>query len=453
MIKIFLIYFLLAVYFYRLIPNPAIAWASLVGPSIAFFLWAFFRFIRDNRLQLDSSFLKQGFPFGWQKAFLLFALISPVAAFAHGAPMDAMASSMVALLLIFLISFQENRPIDIRFVQILFLGCCVGSVVSYHMGFNDFGYLPWQELGCTFEGIFRVSLFPTLSDSALFSLLVLIVSVYYRTRLSLLVIPLAGYFVYFSYSRTAILVIGILFMVEVLARLRVGPNIIFFMISFMIVASVIFAPNAGALLVKAENTFTSFFKSKDVEEVANGNVTTNGEIQTVDNEQESYVEHRLTRQECGKPSSKIKVPVSGEDSVDDALSASISLTGRAELWRDHIIGFLSSPISGLGREGAISHLKQESSFSSRTGSESFLTRILAEFGVVALLFWIGMWRLFVFSCKSGSSAARGLVAAMIVIFAIYGSSVTPYGFLLLIHICLIGYAIYVKSKPYDVESN
>ncbi|MCG9026052.1 O-antigen ligase family protein [Laribacter hongkongensis] len=439
MTKIFLLYFLFAIFFHPLIAESIVAWGLLVIPSFLFLAWLAYRFVHRQALPLGINALRQGLPYDWQWLFVLFALGAPLVALARGNTMDAAAVCVQTLLLVLLISLGRENTLNVRFAQMIFLVSCAGSVASYHLGLNDFGYFPWQERGCTFEGIFRVSLYPNLPDSAFFSLIVLLVSLYYRSKLSVLVIPLAAYFAYFSYSRTALMVIAIVVIVELLVRLRVSPNISFMLITTVLVSTVLFAGTVTSLLSFTEQRLTALMKgatstlaSASISKQSSPKENPSSNAESAGNSAPSYVEQLLTRQECAK-SAGLNNP---------------SLSGRANLWRDHLVAFGSSPFTGAGREGTASRLTQESSFSSRSGSESFFTRILAEFGIVALLFWAAIWRLFVFACKSGNGAARGLVAALLVILALYGSSATPYSFLFLIHIGLIGYVFSDKTRSF-----
>lgn len=436
MFKYCIFYFLSIVYLYPSIQGFDTLLVLLLLPATLLIGWFSLRLVFEQALLIGVSKFKEWLPYDWQKLFALFAVSVLLIGVARGDPTDAVAISLLTLLLVLLIHFGAQNAVDVGFVQIVFLVSCIGSVISYHLGFNDFGYLPWQERGCTFEGVFRVSLYPNLPDSALFSILVLLVSFYYRSRYSILVVPLAAYFSYFSFSRTVLAIVVIVIFVEFLVRLRIKPNISFMLITSFLVSGVFYVGEVTLLLSDVEKHVSAITKgdsnaSAITKSIGADTTPSNGSF-NANSPSVSYYEKILMRQECGK-----------------ADEANLSLSSRADLWRDHFMAFWSSPLTGVGRDGARARLSNESSHSSRSGSESFLTRILAEFGVVALIFWAALWRLFVFSYKRRNGAARSLVAALLVILALYGSSATPYSFLFMVHVALIGYVLSDKEVLFD----
>ncbi len=403
----FLSYFLFLSYIHPYLQSSNLVWMLFVAPAVLM-LAGLTVAICYGRGTI-SAFVE----FDWQWSFIAFALTAPVAALLNHSPIDAAAASLLALLIVVI---TTTRADPLRFMIVAFVFCILGSVVTYHLGINQFGYLPWQEAANpTFAGISRVSLFPYLSDSAFFSVLILIAAVILRRGYLLLIVP-SGYFVYFSYSRTALVLLAAVALSEFLSRIRLRGSANFIVIVVFTIVAVGFADRIVPTAIA-------------VEKYAFGT---------------SILEARLTRRSV--------VPI---DSAGNVVSAELwanhkdakdpHLGGRAALWRDHLAAFASSPLIGVGRQGAINAIEKTAIDSSTSGTESFFTRILAEVGIVAVFIWIALWRLFVHFDREDNSFGRALTIALVVGGAIYGSSMVPYNFVFLFHVSLIAYALKISS--------
>jgi hypothetical protein len=111
-------------------------------------------------------------------------------------------------------------------INFLFLFTILGSIIIYFLGLTDYGFLPGQAdaTSCHSSMSFRVSLFAVLSESAAFSLFVLLWNVFqppqYVRGLRWVFIVIALYFLLFSGIRSALL-----------AFLVISPVILFFLFS------------------------------------------------------------------------------------------------------------------------------------------------------------------------------------------------------------------------------
>jgi len=115
---------------------------------------------------------------------------------------------------------DRKVTIKINVLNNLYLITFIYCVISYHAGFNDYGYMPWYtESG---GGEWRVNLFPyaTPPYSAAFSLLVIIGNVYASRmrRSNLIIVVLALYFVLLSGNRTSLIILISIPVIHVLIR-------------------------------------------------------------------------------------------------------------------------------------------------------------------------------------------------------------------------------------------
>ena len=411
----YIIYFLLVTYAYSSLTVPWLGWACLAVPALLMTISLLCAAIMDSRPTAVNAVLAGFVRYDWQKLFVGFAVLAPVAASFNGSPVSAAAASVMSLL--FVLITGTTPVLDFpKFVSIAFAACIIGSVLSYQSGTNGFGYLPWQEAANpTFVGVSRVSLFPSVWDSAFFSFIVFITVVRFRPRLWLLTSLLASYFIYFSYSRTIIFIVIIALFSEILSFMRVKSSINFFLSLFVLILSIGYAHEIVPKLVDAEMA------------VRGG---------------KSFLAERLVRRAVLKDSKGEKIdPELLRLYRKDLAEKNPLLKGRADLWRDHVRAFLSAPLTGVGREKTVLYIRRTSMDSSVTGSESFLTRILAEFGVAAVLFWLAIWRLFVHFDRDRNAFGRALTMGLLVTLSVYGSSALPYNFVFLCYLALMGYVL------------
>lgn len=424
----FLCYFLILAYIYPTIEDSRVAWASMVLPA-GLLLGALVAAIAVDSQSLSRSVIAPFIRYDWQILLILFSMLAPVSALVNGRPLEAAATSVLSLMIVLITGGAATAKFP-AFISATLAVCVIGSVLSYHWGGNKFGYLPWHEaVNPTFVGVSRVSLFPNLSDSVLFAATALVALILNRPALWPLLAAVATYFLYLSDSRTAIAMIVAIGASEVMWRAKIRGTINFVLIVLMIVLAVGFADRAIPLAVKAERS------------IRDG---------------DSYLAVKFIRQVAPWDDEYAKKVISGDVWVDqdylrlfekDRANSNPHLGGRASLWRDHLKSFVSSPLTGVGRDRTMASIERTSLSSSITGSESFFTRILAEFGVVALLFWASVWRLFVHFGRLGSAVGRGLTIGLFVTLLLYGSTALPYSFVFLCYIGLIGHVLVAGKRP------
>lgn len=443
---IFLLYFLSILYIGVYISEYNVYWYLLTVPSLLFCAWLCVRSV--ERFRREQSAWRLAFSNDWIWPLIAFALLSPLSAMVSGSVLNAAAISILSLVIF---GFIISGGASFRFVQFLFFLSCFGAVLSYYIGINPFGYLPNQEIGGTFECISRVSLFPNLPDSAMFAVVMAVATVSFRTRAAFIVLPLTAYIIFFSYSRTAYMAIGLVFLAEMLRFVKIGPSVRFLAVLLALVSFVFFAGPVVGFISSLEGKLTSVFEMEPKKVLDGGpDIILQNESFPEDEREPVILESNVSQNNCadrGQVTTRLTRTNEATLERDGAPYAGLHVLGRAELWRDHIAAFAASPVTGSGREGTLEFLRKGLPDSSVTGTESFFTRILAEFGVSALLFWAAIWRLYVFADRVKNRAASNLVICLLVFLALYGSSATPYSFVFLTHVGLIGFALSHQHSP------
>lgn len=412
---VFLSYFLLMTYLHSQISSVALAWGMLVIPALCMAAGLVVTARLDGRLLPAKDVARQFVRYDWQRLIIAFAIISPVAASFNGSPLDAAATSLLCVSIVLITGGRSAENIT-RFGAVVSAVCLLGSVITYHCGTNPFGYLPWHEaLLPTFVGVSRVSLFPSLSDSALFAVVMLFVGVLFRPTFWPFIAAIAVYLIFYSYSRTVMMMLAAMLASHLLLRCRIRGNANFLSVVLLVVFAAGFADRAVPIFIKAEKFVTGG---------------------------QSYIGERLIRRLATRESDGGYAPPEVlRLYAKDLLEENPHLRGRAELWKAHMFAFASSPLIGVGRDGAIRAIDRTSLDVSSTGSESFLTRILAEFGIAALLFWAAIWRLFVHFDRLGDAVGQCLTVGLFVTLCLYGSSAVPYNFVFLCYVALIGHVL------------
>lgn len=257
----------------------------------------------------------------------------------------------------------RKERVPLTFLNWLFLASIVAGELAFLFGRSLFGILYWQSD----DALSRASLFPSLSDSAMFSALVVLLNIAERRswRWCLAIGSVGGYFVFFSGNRTGMLAAAVGVLVLLASRIA-APRL---------VAVAAYATVTAAVLLPGiiRESYPDSFLAQNY----------------------------LLREERG------------EANIDT----------RAAIWTDHWNAFAESPAIGLGRNEMTAIVESLDA----AGTESFLTRILAQFGIVAFLFWAA---LLVLVWTTPHDPPKFILAVILPIaLGLYGSWAVPYSFL------------------------
>lgn len=180
--------------------NSGIKYFLLVVPIALFIVINADRII-EKKLKIDSLFL------------MLFVLTG-IAFSVIKIDVESIIDITIWTLPIIII-LNSGYAVDLRLLNRLFLLTIIAGVVYYHLGLNDFGYLPGQTFRNLHQGLWwRVSIFPyrTPPATGMFSLVVLLANYYNNSnkKSKYAFISLALYFLILSGSRTNILILLII---------------------------------------------------------------------------------------------------------------------------------------------------------------------------------------------------------------------------------------------------
>lgn len=291
-----------------------------------------------------------------------------------------------------MVIFNTRMTVGIGFINLLFLVSIVGSVISYHLGGNVFGYIPQPggEANLAAGDIgWRISLFPLVAESGFFALLVILANYYMnKSKSRFLFFGLAFYFLIFSGSRTALVIF--VFFICFLVVSHFFPfrrRALYEILNPLLIGSFILLLSFKSLLLLIKDTRIGFLNEY------------------------------IFKSEKG---------MSEDASREDVAT-------RSWLWAEHLRIYGGSPIIGVGTFDFAS-LKTEStkSYHASTGSESFITGLLARVGLPALLM---VYLIFVIQ-RDGMNSRNPLVYLISLFIFIsmisYGSFLVPYNFMFLL---------------------
>ena len=291
-----------------------------------------------------------------------------------------------------IVIFNTRMTVGIRFINLLFLLSILGSVVSYHLGSNAFGYIPQPVEGedlTTGAVGWRISLFPLVAESGFFALLVILTNYYLnKSRSRFVFIGLAFYFLIFSGSRTSLVIF--VFFICFLVVSHFFPfrrRALYEILNPLLIGSFILLLSFKSLLLLIKDTRIGFLNEY------------------------------IFKSESGM--------------AEDASREDVAT--RSWLWAEHLRIYGRSPIIGVGTFD-FARLKTEGtkSYHASTGSESFITGLLARVGLPALLM---VYLIFVIQRDAMNSRNRlvYLISLFIFISMIsYGSFLVPYNFMFLL---------------------
>jgi hypothetical protein len=113
-----------------------------------------------------------------------------------------------------LIAVNENLiSIDSKLINFLFITTIIIGVVTFHLGYNEYGYLPGHSYLNGKTPWWRVSVFPTSTPtySGFFSLLVYVYNINDKTLMGRILKAVSVYFIILSGSRSAVILFVAIF--------------------------------------------------------------------------------------------------------------------------------------------------------------------------------------------------------------------------------------------------
>jgi len=306
--------------------------------------------------------------------------------------------SMVALSAA-LIVFRHSRPTaPLALINALFFASMVCTGLLHAGLATRYGIIPGQSE----DVAWRVSLFPyNITPSWLFALVVLFAN-YFRNPnppFRWIMIALSLYFITLSASRTALIVLAVVIGFIWMTRLWEFRDRLLYRALLPVVILVL------VLFLTADTVLTV--------------------LVGVDNPVLNSV---LFRSEAG---------------AADVEQATTSIY-RTIIWGAHIGAFLGSPLIGVGTF-EFGDLMPEHSLV--TGSEAFITGLLARVGMPALLFLYFAFRLAADAARERDRLAFSLVALFTISMLSYGSYIVPYNFNFLVLFGAMNLAAARHLKP------
>jgi hypothetical protein len=278
---------------------------------------------------------------------------------------------------------NSKITVSVAFLNSLFLLSVALSVVTTHLGMNEFGYLPG-----VWEG--RVSLFPLLPESAFFCCIVLVANYFLNTsRWRYVIFCLALYFLIFSGSKTALVTLSLFFLYLVTLRFLPFRNRGFYGIYNVAIAILfIIIINLGSAIQL---------------------------LKKLDNE-------------------AINKLVFKSEQVDDDVAFAQTSSSRLWIWGEHLKIFFKNPLIGVGTFNLSDYATVDPTvqYTTSTGSESFFTNQLARFGSISFGLLLFLFTLQKKAINREERLSYFLILFLLITMLVYGSFIVPYNFLFLI---------------------
>ncbi len=282
-----------------------------------------------------------------------------------------------------IIIFNCRIHVSLKVINVLFILSIIVSVLSYHIGINQYGYLPGQTSLNLHQGLFwRVSLFPYSGGphSAAFALLVLVVN-YFRndSKSKYIFFILSFYFILLSGSRTMLLafcaIIGFVFIVRRPLRIKVFLSWVYPLIIVLFLFLIIFSPTLILRFNFDNNVINSFLY------------------------------HRTQ----------------GVDSIE---STGIQ---RLQMYNAFFKLFLNNPIRGASTKEL-----QATESILQAGSETLLISTLARDGFIAIVFTSFFFYLFTISIGRKNNLSYSISIIILLSAMFYSSFLKTYNFIFLL---------------------
>ena len=291
-----------------------------------------------------------------------------------------------------IVIFNSGITPSIKFINVLFVLSIIGSIISFHVGPSDFGYIPNfnkpQDLVSGGVG-WRISLFPLVTESGFFALLVIIGNYFLNpNRSRFLFYTLGLYFLVFSASRTSLVIFLFFFMFIYIKRLFVfKERTLYSILNPLFITFFILFLTFKSLLFLAKDTRIGFLNEF------------------------------LFRSEKG---------MQQEANLQDVAT-------RNWIWEQHLSIYSQNPVFGVGTYDFNDYKdKITKSYQRSSGSESFITALIARIGLLAFLI---IYLLFLFqrtSMKNKNPFVYMITIYIFIAMISYGSFMVAYNFMFLL---------------------
>ena len=270
---------------------------------------------------------------------------------------------------------NSGYHINLKFINILFILSIIGGFLTYLYGNNYFHLLPYQSVHL--ENEWRVSFFPKIPATGLFSFFVLIYNIFYNKSVyKYIFIFLSLYFIVFSGTRTVIIVL--VYCIPFITNRK-------------------FCRNLNNYIVIVLSTFVLLLYSPKL----------------------------LMKLRTNNPI--INNIIYKEQANDKNLDVNKTIY-RTKLWTYHFDILKLSPIIGVGSY----ELKDYIDNKNLTGSESFFTRLFSQFGLIFLFFILFLISL-IRNLKKENNRFKYCVLLLFLISGLaYGSYLVPYSFIFIL---------------------
>lgn len=278
-----------------------------------------------------------------------------------------------------------------RILNTLFFLSIIGSVITYYTGSNLFGFIPGMAKTNIHQGLsWRVSLFPSLPTSAFFSLLVFTRNYFTEERggKRYLILALSAYFIILSASRSAIFALGLVFVVNLAAKIFGFYGFRRYLIfSLSALALVIIITIHGASLAGFAKSDSQFIRSLIFR-------TTKTDITTEQIKKENF---------------------------------------RTWIWSKHMDFYKENPIAGRGDYDFSELITEEEKSKWRANySESFFTNLMVELGLLSFLFFGFILTLVKVAVRNNDLTLYSTIISLMVLMFLYGSFMVPYNVIFLL---------------------
>lgn len=343
----------------------------------------------------------------WSRLFVIWLLITSFIAIYNKdwsalrilLPWALIISSMVVL----------KFPFKLSHLNIFFAISIISSVVGYHLNLSQFGYILGQSKWNCFS-LDRVSLYPSLFDSAYISFVVLIFNYFYNSsKTRFLILLISFYFIIFSANRTVYLCLAV-FLAFIL--IRKFPKEKFFLVFGCV------ATTAFALLIIIMIYPEILGRSQVI-----------GNVPFID----KYVFHKSEHEMCDAREEQME-NYSSWGKSNNRKYPYYHIYGRGELLRKMFTEFKKSPVLGTGHAYININGRLPDSAG---GPESFLAGLLVRFGITSLLFLFSFILLAYYLFQKNAHAEFVLVLSTLIAWFLFGASASIYNFNFLLTMLLI----------------
>lgn len=297
----------------------------------------------------------------------------------------------ITFLLIIIVNSQ--LCVSLKFINSLFLTAICCSFVAYLFNQNVYGLVPGfgkTNIIDTIDTGVRVSLFPNIIESSLFSVFVFIVNFSFNKSKSIfLFTPLALYFILFSGNRTSIILVIIFVSLFLLFKIvKIKHRRFYLIFPFLLISMLIITYNPFVIASISNNLDSAFLKTLLFRSIEDSEIETNMQNTLI----------------------------------------------RLWIWDQHMIVFLQSPFIGVGTFD-FTKIANEHDFLKEIpsdGTESFITGLLARVGIVASFFFAFFIVYINKAILLGKKFSYTIPIMLLYVLFFYASFFTAYNFITLL---------------------